>query len=335
MIQNNNKIDLIRYLSLEPGHLILSKVNQIDKLFHKYFFTEDEPLIQMIKFLAKLPGKKIRPMVLLLCADIGGNIPDVTATYATLLEVLHTASLIHDDIIDIAEIRRGENSMNNQYGNKFAVLAGDFLLSRSLSILSQKNQVNVIEIYSRASEDLCIGEILEQKCRMESNFSEKLYFKIINKKTASLFSACCEIGVICAKGPKKLQKMMKEFGENLGLAFQLKDDLLDFIGDCKNTGKETGKDFSENIMTYPLLTIDEKLSNHEHKIINDIRQKDFDSVEFNIIAGIIKKHNGFIKTEQKILEYSHKCKDILGQLPPLNSRNILEKLLDYNIDRNS
>jgi octaprenyl-diphosphate synthase len=306
---------------------IVRELDKMDKLFREFFATEDSPVENMLNYLSQQTGKKIRPLILLLSAEISGNINDLTLKYATIFEALHTASLIHDDIIDLAELRRGEKSVNHKYGNKLAVLAGDFLLSRSLLILTEIGQNEIIKIYARASENLCLGELLEQQVKTEKEFSEENYFKTIGLKPASLFAACGEVGVVATGGTAVLRQQMKAFGESFGLAFQLKDDLLDFVGSCEETGKETGKDFAENIMTYPVLAI-MKNSRNIPEVEKLLAEKNFVSLK-----ALIEKAGGFRLTEEKIAEYSRKCYEIIDQLPESQAGNALKKLVKSNETR--
>ena len=314
---------------------IVNELDKIDLFFEKYFISSDEDIFNVIKFLSKQSGKKIRPLMLLLSAEIAGGYSDISLKYATIMEVLHTASLIHDDIIDVAELRRGEKSVNQEFGNKLAVLVGDFLFSRSLSLLAQEKNIEIIQIYSKTSENLCLGEVLEQKIANENEWSQDRYFEAIKLKTGSLFSASCKIGVVSGNGSIYLQNQMKDFGENFGIAFQLKDDLLDFLGEKGDTGKNSGKDVSENIYTYPLLSILLNINEQEQVEINhNLDNVDFDD-HFEVLKSIIEKKGGFRKTEKKILEYSEKCNSILDKLEYSPNIKSLKKLVQFNIDRKS
>ena len=233
--------------------LLNQEIAKSDQLFEDYFSNSEIKVAEIVGFLLNQRGKKIRPRILLLTAELAGGINDLSTKCATILEALHTASLIHDDIIDLAKLRRGEKSINHKFGNKLAVLTGDYLLSRSLKLLARETDTKIIEAYAHAAEDLCLGEILEQHQRVKDNYSSEPYFEIIHKKTASLSIACAEIGVLTAGGSENLRQQMKQFANHFGVAFQLKDDLLDFIGNEEKTGKKTGQDLMENILTYPVL----------------------------------------------------------------------------------
>ncbi len=298
------------------------------QLFEDYFSNDEIKIAEILEFLLNQRSKKIRPRILLLVAELAGGINDLSTKCATILEALHTASLIHDDIIDLAKLRRGEKSINHQFGNKLAVLTGDYLLSRSLKLLAREKNTKIIEVYAHAAEELCLGEILEQRQRDEDNYSVKTYFEIIRKKTASLFIASAEIGVLTAGGAEKLQQKMSEFAKFFGIAFQLKDDLLDFLGDEEVTGKETGKDLTENVWTYPVLAA-LQAGNDNESIIQALETNDF-----HRLKKLIAKNQGFEKTKAAIESYSNKALDILNKLNDCDALRELQIIVQQNITRN-
>ncbi|MBN2279400.1 MAG: polyprenyl synthetase family protein [Candidatus Marinimicrobia bacterium] len=300
-------------------------LNKVDYLFREYYFDFGLPSSKFVAFLLNQTGKKLRPLLLLLSARIAGDINENSYKYATIFEALHTASLIHDDIIDLAELRRGENSMNQQFGNKLAVLTGDFILSRSLSILAQEQNPEILRVYATASEELCLGEIQEQQIKSSGKITLDKYFEVLRLKTASLFSACCEAGVLSTQGPENIRQILRAFGENLGIAFQIKDDLLDFTGNVGETGKDTGKDIAGNIITYPILSVVNDLPKH--------LQKEFSHYSFSEMKKLITDYSGFKKTEDEILKYSSICLNILDRLESTDKVEVLKKIVKLNIDR--
>ena len=308
---------------------IVEQLKKIEPLFEAHFINANSEIIDILKFISQTSGKKIRPLMVLLSAEIAGGFSESSLIYAMLIEVLHAASLVHDDIIDLADTRRGHKSVNQKYGNKLAVLAGDYLLSRSLAIIAKRNEPELFQVYARASEDLCLGEILEQRNKNESTGIESKYIDIIDKKTASLFVASCELGVLTAKGKKDVLDKMSEFGHYFGLVFQLKDDLLDYIGDSEETGKKTGTDLSQNIMTYPIIAIQDKLTNNEGKKLKQL----IADKNFNDIVAFIQKYGGFKITENKIVEYSQKCENILYNFEESKAQKALLKLVEFNRTR--
>jgi len=301
-------------------------LNRIDQLFEEYFVDFGLSSSTLISYLLNQSGKKLRPLILLISSEIAGNVCELSYKCATIFEALHTASLIHDDIIDLAELRRGENSVNHEFGNKLAVLAGDFLLSRSLFVLAQDASAEIIRIYANTSEQLCLGEIREQQGKNGGEISKEEYFEIIKMKTASLFSSCSEVGVLAGNGSIDLQEKMRLYGEYFGIAFQLKDDLLDFLGDIDEIGKEVGKDSAENILTFPLLSIMDNIS---------IEIEDLQKYEFSQLKSLIQDNSGFKKTEKEIAKYSQKCFDILDQLDQSKEVILLKEIVKLNIERKS
>ncbi len=308
--------------------LLNQEIAKSDQLFEDYFSNSEIKVAEIVGFLLNQRGKKIRPRILLLTAELAGGINDLSTKCATILEALHTASLIHDDIIDLAKLRRGEKSVNHKFGNKLAVLTGDYLLSRSLKLLARETDTKIIEAYAHAAEDLCLGEILEQHQRVKDNYSSEAYFEIIHKKTASLFIACAEIGVLTAGGSENLRQQMKQFANHFGVAFQLKDDLLDFIGNEEKTGKKTGQDLMENILTYPVLAA-LQTGNDNENIIEALKTYDF-----HHLKKMIHKNNGFEKTQQTIESFSQKALDILKKFDDCEALRALQSIVQQNIIRN-
>ncbi|MGH2574309.1 MAG: polyprenyl synthetase family protein, partial [Ignavibacteria bacterium] len=230
--------------------------NELDE-FKKEFrlaMKSKVTLIDLIsKYILRQKGKKIRPILVLLSARLCGEINYRTYIGATLVEMLHTATLIHDDVVDDAKIRRGFPSINAVWKNKIAVLMGDYLLSRGLLHALENNEYNFLQITSRAVKRMSEGELLQIQKNRRLNVDEETYFKIISDKTASLITACCELGASSSTGNKEIIKLLSDFGENIGIAFQLRDDVLDYVGKKKIMGKSSGSDLKEKKFTLPLI----------------------------------------------------------------------------------
>lgn len=308
---------------------IQERLLKIDKLFEHYFLSEREEVWELLQFFNLKSGKGIRPLFLLLSAELSGECREVPYFYAMLLEVLHMASLVHDDIVDDAGMRRGKASFNRQYGNQLAVLAGDYLLSRSLVLLSERKEDGITKLYAGAAEKLCRGEIMEQVFNKQEKYTLKDYLKVLRLKTGSLFSACCEIGVITGRGDQNLQKKMSEFGEYFGIAFQIKDDLMDFLEDSNHSGKEPGQDMGQKIFTAPLLSI-----------ISDIKEKDKERLlsamaekDRKTVQSLIEQYSGFEKTMHLLSFYNGKCRQILQLMKNQPAVSAFYSFLDFNEER--
>ncbi len=205
------------------------------------------------RYVVAQKGKRIRPILVLLSAGVSGGINERTYRAATLVEILHTATLIHDDVVDDADTRRGLASVNAIWKNKVSVLMGDYLLARGLLLSLDHDDFPFLKIISTAVKRMSEGEILQIEKTRHLNIDEKTYFKIISDKTASLLATCCELGAASATESGEMRKRLREFGENIGIAFQIRDDLLDYIGRRSITGKPTGLDMSGKKLTLPLI----------------------------------------------------------------------------------
>ena len=227
-------------------------MNVFEDKFKTSLKTRVPLLDKIMHYIIKRKGKQMRPMFVFLTAKLFGSTKESAYTAASLIELLHTATLVHDDVIDEANFRRGVFSINALWKNKISVLVGDFLLSRGLLLAVEKEEFNLLKIVSRAVKEMSEGELLQIEKTRKLNITEDIYFEIIRKKTATLISACCESGAASAKTSEKNIERMRIFGEKVGLAFQIKDDLFDYTQNPL-IGKPTGLDIREKKMTLPLI----------------------------------------------------------------------------------
>ena len=234
-------------------NLLLKKFDN-SIFFLKKHFVHKLPLVDLIaRYILRQKGKRVRPLLVLLSAKICGGITESSYRAATLIEMLHTATLVHDDVVDDADTRRGLASINAVWKNKVAVLMGDYLLSRGLLLALKHHDHYFLNATSNAVKRMSEGELLQIQKSRHLNLDEPTYLKIISDKTASLFSACTDIGAASATDDPVLLQHMQEFGENVGLAFQIRDDLLDYLGRKSLLGKPTGEDIKEKKLTLPLI----------------------------------------------------------------------------------
>lgn len=306
--------------------------NELDE-FRKSFrlaMKSKVALIDLIsKYILSQKGKKIRPILVLLSAKLCGEINARTYIGATLVEMLHTATLIHDDVVDDAKTRRGLASINAVWKNKIAVLMGDYLLSRGLLHALENDEFNFLKITSRAVKRMSEGELLQIQKNRKLAVDEETYFKIISDKTASLITACCEIGAASATDNKNNVALLSEFGENAGIAFQLRDDLLDYVGKKKIMGKSAGADLKEKKFTLPLIHALNNSSKRESKeIINLVKNGSY-SKSKNIVFDFIKEYNGIDYTEQKTAEFCHAAKSKIINFKPSETKETLVNFVDF------
>ncbi len=291
-------------------------------------------LVDLIsKYLLSQKGKKIRPILVLLSAKLCGEINKRTYTGATLVEMLHTATLIHDDVVDEAKTRRGFPSINSVWKNKIAVLMGDYLLSRGLLHALDNNEFNFLQITSRAVKRMSEGELLQIQKNRKLAVDEETYFKIISDKTASLITACCEIGAASVTDNKENIRLLSEFGENVGVAFQLRDDLLDYVGKKKIMGKSSGSDLKEKKFTLPLIHALNNSSKKESKEIIDLVKNGSYSKSRQTVMDFIKEYKGIDYTEEKTREFCGIAKSKISNFKSSETKETLVNFVDFIAER--
>lgn len=292
------------------------------------------PLLDKIMhYIIKRKGKQMRPLFVFLTAKLFNNVNESTYTAASLIELLHTATLVHDDIIDEANFRRGVFSINALWKNKISVLVGDFLLSRGLLLAVENEQFQLLKIMSTAVKEMSEGELLQIEKTRRLDITEEVYFEIIKKKTAALISACCEAGAASTNAHKNDILKMKTFGEKAGIAFQIKDDLFDYTQNPL-IGKPTGIDIREKKMTLPLIYT---LNNSDKKtkafIINTIKNDSKNSRKVEQIINIVKEKKGLEYAKNKMNLFVNEALEILKEFENNESKSSLINLVEYVVKR--
>jgi len=292
------------------------------------------PLLNTItQYIIKSKGKQMRPMFVLLSAALLGDINKKTYRAAALIELLHTATLVHDDVVDESDKRRGLFSVNALWKNKAAVLVGDFLLSRGMLLSLENKDFDMLEIASNAIKKMSEGELLQIEKTRRLNIDEDIYFEIIRCKTASLFAACCACGASSVLASKEDIEKMALFGETIGIAFQIKDDLFDFE-QINNTGKPNRKDVKDKKLTLPLIYLINNASYlDKRKYVNIIKNKTENAVELKFIIDKVYESGGIAYAENKMQEYYLKAMHILNTYTNKPAKESLQKLLKYTIER--
>lgn len=292
------------------------------------------PLLDKIMhYIIKRKGKQMRPLFVFLTAKLFNNVNESTYTAASLIELLHTATLVHDDIIDEASFRRGVFSINALWKNKISVLVGDFLLSRGLLLAVENEQFQLLKIMSTAVKEMSEGELLQIEKTRRLDITEEVYFEIIKKKTAALISACCEAGAASTNAHKNDILKMRAFGEKAGIAFQIKDDLFDYTQNPL-IGKPTGIDIREKKMTLPLIYT---LNNSDKKtkafIINTIKNDSKNSRKVEQIINIVKEKKGLEYAKNKMNLFVNEALEILKEFENNESKSSLINLVEYVVKR--
>ena len=292
------------------------------------------PLLDKIMhYIIKRKGKQMRPLFVFLTAKLFNNVNESTYTAASLIELLHTATLVHDDIIDEANFRRGVFSINALWKNKISVLVGDFLLSRGLLLAVENEQFQLLKIMSTAVKEMSEGELLQIEKTRRLDITEEVYFEIIKKKTAALISACCEAGAASTNAHKNDILKMRIFGEKAGIAFQIKDDLFDYTQNPL-IGKPTGIDIREKKMTLPLIyTINNSDKKTKAFIINTIKNDSKNTRKVEQIINIVKEKKGLEYAKNKMNLFVNEALEILKEFENNESKSSLINLVEYVVKR--
>ena len=312
---------------------IVDEMNVFEDKFKTSLKTRVPLLDKIMHYIIKRKGKQMRPMFVFLTAKLFGSTTESAYTAASLIELLHTATLVHDDVIDEANFRRGVFSINALWKNKISVLVGDFLLSRGLLLAVEKEEFNLLKIVSRAVKEMSEGELLQIEKTRKLNITEDIYFEIIRKKTATLISACCESGAASAKTSEKNIERMRIFGEKVGLAFQIKDDLFDYTQNPL-IGKPTGLDIREKKMTLPLIFTLNKVEKKEKDfIINTIKNDSKNSKKVQQIINLVKENKGLEFAENKMIDLYNEAIKLLSDFEENDAKQSLIQLVNYVIKR--
>jgi octaprenyl-diphosphate synthase len=285
------------------------------------------------KYIIKTKGKRVRPVLVMLCADLCGGINDRTYRGATLVEILHTATLIHDDVVDDADTRRGFASINAVWKNKLAVLMGDYLLSRGLLLSLEHDDFSFLKITSTSVRRMSEGEIHQIQKSRKLDMDEETYLKIISDKTASLLSTCCEIGAASATDDPECRQRMKDYGEMVGMAFQIRDDILDFTGRRSITGKPTGLDLSEKKLTLPLIYALRQSGRGEAREILAMVRKGGKRINVRKVITFVEQYGGITYASGRARQFSSEAIRRLEGFSDSASKRSLAAFASYVVDR--
>lgn len=306
--------------------------------FEDYFgrtMHSNIPLLNIIlNYVLRRKGKQMRPLLVFLTARLNGPITESTYIAATCIELLHSASLVHDDVVDDAYERRGSLSINALWNSKIAVLLGDYLLSSGMHICVEKSRYDMLEIISEAVKLMSEGELLQLQKARKLNIKEEDYYKIIISKTAALLSACTACGAKSVTDDPETIQLMKEFGENIGVAFQIRDDILDYEG-TGLTGKTTGNDIKEKKITLPLIYALENSANSKKKhILKIVKNKKKSRAEINEVISFVTEYGGIEYSENKMNQYRDKALAILDSYSDSEVKESLRDFVHYTTSRN-
>ena len=289
-------------------------------------------LDKITRYIVRRKGKQMRPLFVFLSAGTSGRIKEATHRGAALIELLHTASLVHDDVVDDSHYRRGFFSINALWKNKIAVLVGDYLYSRGLMLSLDNHDYALLKIVSDAVREMSEGELLQMEKARKMDIDEEVYFEVIRQKTASLIASCCKVGAASSGASEEQVALMGQFGEAVGMAFQIKDDLFDYGAD--EIGKPTGIDIKEKKMTLPLIyALSKADGGQKRRIIKLVKQSERKPKVVKEVIAFVKGSGGIEYTIDKMNAYHAQANEILDGMPSSEYKNSLKQLVQFTIDR--
>lgn len=312
---------------------IIDELEDFKNLFDHSLSSSNPLLIDVIGHLQQRNGKMMRPILVLLIAKLYGKVSTQTLHAAVSLELLHTASLVHDDVVDESAERRGQLSVNAIFNNKVAVLTGDFLLATCLVQASKTKNHAIIDVVSKLGQDLAEGELLQLSNINNTEFSESVYFDVINKKTAALFASCTKAAALSAQVDNEKVELARLFGEYIGICFQIKDDIFDYF-DNADIGKPTGNDMFEGKLTLPVLFVLNNGAGEEIKrLAIKVKQRLASHQEISDLVSFTKDNGGILYAQKEMTKYKEKALDLLSLMPDTEVKESLRLYLDYVVDR--
>ncbi|MBP9720459.1 MAG: polyprenyl synthetase family protein [Bacteroides sp.] len=312
---------------------IIDELEDFKNLFDHSLSSSNPLLTDVIGHLQQRNGKMMRPILVLLIAKLYGKVSTQTLHAAVSLELLHTASLVHDDVVDESAERRGQLSVNAIFNNKVAVLTGDFLLATCLVQASKTKNHGIIDVVSKLGQDLAEGELLQLSNINNTEFSESVYFDVINKKTAALFASCTKAAALSAQVDNEKVELARLFGEYIGICFQIKDDIFDYF-DNADIGKPTGNDMFEGKLTLPVLFVLNNGAGEEIKrLAIKVKQRLASHQEISDLVSFTKDNGGILYAQKEMTKYKEKALDLLSLMPDTEVKESLRLYLDYVVDR--
>ena len=308
-------------------------MNNFVELFKQSLSQGDGMLESVLSHIRQRGGKRMRPMLILLTAKNYGEVSSVTQNAALGLELLHTASLVHDDVVDESDQRRGQPSVNAEYNNKVAVLVGDYILSTALLRVALSDNHEIVQELAELGRTLAAGEILQLSNISNQEISEDVYYQVIDKKTAVLFEACCKLGAISVGAPRDVIEKAAKFGHNIGMIFQIRDDIFDYY-DSKEIGKPTGNDMLEGKLTLPIIY---SLTHYENAAVLNLAKKvkngTINNDEIAILIEFAKQYGGIKYAEKKMDDFAKECQGFIDECVKPELKDSFKAYLEYVIQR--
>ena len=320
---------------LELKNLLSNKLDNVEALIQQKLKSDVNLIEKMSNHHLSSGGKRLRALLTLGSAKLTGYIENKRdINLAACVELIHSATLLHDDVIDESELRRGKKTTNSIWGNQSSILVGDYLLSRCFEMMVEDGDLEILKLLSSTSAKIAQGEVLQLQHKGEADLLEETYIDIINLKTASLFSAATKTGACLSGSNQKEKKALESYGRNLGLAFQIADDALDYYAKEKLFGKEVGKDFFEGKVTLPLITVFQKGNEEEKNFLNEImKKKNRTEEDFSETLALINKYKAVEATFKKAEYFVNVSFDALAIFPDTEDKRILQNLTSFSLNR--
>ncbi len=308
-------------------------MSEFEKIFRKSLSSHVPLLDHITHYLVRRKGKQLRPILVFLSAKLYGQIGDTSYRGAAFLEMIHTATLVHDDVVDDANLRRGFFSLNALWKNKIAVLVGDYLLAKGQLLVVDHGEYHILQLVSDVVREMSEGELLQIEKARRLDIDEQVYYEIIRRKTASLIAACCAVGASSCGATTEEVMYMKTFGTKLGMAFQIKDDLFDYQA-VNRTGKPSGIDIKEQKMTLPLIYALQQAGNSDkRRIIQTIKRHHNDPKRVAEVVNYVNHSGGIAYSEKIMMDFKNQALQMLEKFPSSETLNSLRLLVDYVIER--
>lgn len=310
------------------------------KEFRRFFRDSMQSKILLldivVRYILRQKGKQVRPMLVMLAAEVAGGISQRTFVAATMVELLHTATLVHDDVVDEADERRGLPSINAVWKNKVSVLVGDYLLSRGLLVAVEHNEFGFLKITSETVKRMSEGELLQIQKSRKLDIQEEEYFRIISDKTASLIGACCELGASSATADTDACKALRTYGEMVGIAFQIRDDIFDYVSTGAAIGKPTGNDLKEKKLTLPLIySINQAPRKEGKKILSLIKKGEESEERSRTVREFVTQYGGLVYAEKTAVEYCARAREAIAGFPDGPAKRSLLEFIEFALKRNA
>jgi octaprenyl-diphosphate synthase len=313
---------------------IRADLEKVDREFGRQVESQVDLIPKIGKYIQTSGGKRIRPAVLLMAARLTGYQGERAILYAAVVEFIHTATLVHDDIIDDSELRRGRLAVHSRWGNDITVLLGDYLYIKSMALALTYDTLDIVRLLCDVTLRMIEGELYQLTKNGDADITEEQHFDIIRRKTAYLFGGCAQIGGMLGKVSEEQAQALREYGFNLGIAFQLVDDLLDFTGDAGALGKPIGADLREGKMTLPLIHLLQQREEVGERIVRDIiASRSVSEAQWSELLRILKEHRSTDYAYRRASEFAERAKKPLYAFPPSSERNALLALPDYVLSR--